>query len=454
MPIDPSIPLSVQGPQPVTMNSLIQLSQVAQQMHAQRQQQQIKNSLLTIFRDPSNLEANGMPNNNALRQISALDPELGMKFRTSQAEIQSQQSLGDERRASMYKTKAEAISNATEPALMAYDQAMANGMSPQQAQAMAQHTYSENLQGLKQSGLFSDQEANQMPSSFDANRVRAGAIKYKDWLTAQRQDVNQQLSEKRMENSERHQERMEAMSEARLGLAEKRLDREEQQDKAGADVAGSFDQGAIDEAADRYRQGNAIPSFGMSKQAAGLKAKIIQRAAEMDKEQGISSADAATRAAVGKADQQALGQLQKQANMVGAFEKTAMKNADIALAASEKADRTGIPYFNKWLLAGRKGTGSEEAANFDAANNSFAVEYGKVMSGSVSGQLTDSAREHANSIISTAQTPAQYRRVIQTLKAEMENRTSSFKEQRDQITQDMKGGEKILMYDPATGTIK
>src|SRR5205085_1463961 len=98
-----------------------------------------------------------------------------------------------------------------------------------------------------------------------------------------------------------------------------------------------------------------------------------------------------------------------QEQMVGAFERNATRNADIALANSAKVDRTGVPVVNRWLLAGMKEiAGDKDVATFHQANETFINEYAKIMSGSMGNTaVTDSLRKEARDMLSTAQTPAQ-----------------------------------------------
>lgn len=178
----------------------------------------------------------------------------------------------------------------------------------------------------------------------------------------------------------------------------------------------------LDYAAEVYRSTGHMPALGQG--SAQLRTRILQRAADLNREEGVSQSEAATNLASKKATQGTLLQLQKQATMVKAFETNARKNGEMALQLSEKVDRTGSPIINKWLQAGQKSvTGDPDVSAFNAANETFVNEYAKIMSGSMGNTpVSDAARAHAHEMLSTVQNKNQYRAVMNVLKQEMNNR--------------------------------
>jgi len=189
--------------------------------------------------------------------------------------------------------------------------------------------------------------------------------------------------------------------------------------------------------------------MGMGKAGMNLRTEILNRAAKMSA--GKDPTQARIDQLSNKADAIALTQLRKQQTAGENFEKTALKNADMAVDFSEKMDRTGTPVFNKWLQAGRRGTGSVEAANFDAANNSFVEEYAKVMTGSTGGAAaTDSARQRAHELLDTSMTKEQYRSNVEVLKKEMANRVQSYREQSEETEGRIKETSKSSSSAPKT----
>jgi len=206
----------------------------------------------------------------------------------------------------------------------------------------------------------------------------------------------------------------------------------------GSGIGGWTDD-AIQEAAIRYANGDVtvLQNIGMGKDAAPVKAEIRNRAAKIHKDAGVDPSDVTDYAQNQRAIAGALLQITKQKTSIGAFERTALNNLDLALQASSKVDRTGVPIFNQWLQAGRVATGDSAASKFHAANETFINEYAKVMSGGTgAAATTDSATAHARSLLNTAMTPEQYKSVMDQLKQEMDSRMLSF----DQEIEHLKAG--------------
>lgn len=197
---------------------------------------------------------------------------------------------------------------------------------------------------------------------------------------------------------------------------------------------------AIDAAAEKYRLTGNLPAIGIGQNAAMTKAAILNRASEQAAQSGESGEAQAIRQVANKTNQTALSQVTKQADMVGAFEKNALKNLDLALSASDKVDRTGVPVLNRWLLAGQKElAGDPDVSRFHAANTTFINEYAKIMSGSMGNTpVSDSLRKETESLLATKDTPAQYKAATDLMKQEMANRIKGFNEQKAEITSRMK----------------
>jgi hypothetical protein len=432
MPIDPSIVLSgVQGPpQPITLNSIVQMMQMRQQSQQMQKQRAIQNSLAAIYSDPSNLGPDGMPNAQSMLKIARVSPQAAQSMTAQKAEI-------DEKIALTGKNQAEAGLNTQktiqsivrDPALNAYDDALSSGKTPQQARDIAQKIYSEGLESLFAGGYVPDAMKSQVPQNFDPIRVRANSLSYKDAQTLNEKTIADERADKRLALTEDIDRQRLGLESARLSIEEAREQRESGKDAAGG--GGDLSEDAKNAAAARYNIDGTLPPMGMGKAGMSLRTEILNRAAKMAA--GRDPTEQRVQQISNKADASALLQLRKQQTAGENFEKTALKNADLALSTSEKMDRTGVPVFNKWLQAGRRGTGSVEAANFDAANNSFVEEYAKVMTGSTGGAAaTDSARQRAHELLDTSMTPEQYRSNVDILKKEMANRVQSFREQAEE----------------------
>ena len=257
---------------------------------------------------------------------------------------------------------------------------------------------------------------------------------------------------------------------------------------AGASAGSLLSDEGMDLAAQEYLNTGKLPS-GMGRGAAGTNARIISRSAELARANGNDAQAAALNRAAFKSAQTGLTALTKQRTLVGAFERTALKNLEIAVDESSKVDRTGVPAINRWLLAGKKSlSGDVEVGRFNAALTSALNEYAKVLSGATGAAgISDAARKEAEELLSTANTPEQVTGIVEIMKREMANREAGFAEQEAQLKETMSGrpavgvapaergapiapgapavtpadtaqargsANKVLTYDPATGTFK
>lgn len=197
---------------------------------------------------------------------------------------------------------------------------------------------------------------------------------------------------------------------------------------------------AIEAAAHRYAlDGTLPPNLGRGAQGEATKVKILNRAADVSAERGDSASEQRIAQIANKASAGALLQLTKQEQMVGAFERNALANADIALQTSDAADRTGVPVLNRWLLAGRKNIlGDPDVSRFHAATTTFVNEYAKIMSGSMGNTVvSDSLRKETEALLSTKDTPEQFKATVDLMKQEMRNRMKGFADQKSELTRGM-----------------
>lgn len=187
---------------------------------------------------------------------------------------------------------------------------------------------------------------------------------------------------------------------------------------------------ALDSAAQYYNQTGSLPP-GMSRNVQSQR-QIMNRAAQL---RAGMPGDFAVKSAGYKADVAALSNLSKQEALVNSFERNAEKNAIVALGLSNKVDRTGVPVFNRWLLAGRStGAGDPDVAAFNAATETFTNEYAKIMSSATgSGVTSDEARRHARDMLNNAMTQDQYNAVVGVMRQDMGNRRAGYAEEKSAI---------------------
>jgi hypothetical protein len=202
---------------------------------------------------------------------------------------------------------------------------------------------------------------------------------------------------------------------------------------ASISVGNSVDQDTIDFQARKYLQSGTLP------QGAGrnpmLSSRILTRATQIAKEQGLDPEATGLGAAAFKANTQALNRLQTQRNQVLTFERTASSNLDLADNVSKTVDRTGSPLVNKYLLF-VKGqiAGDTDTTKLKNAVTTAASEYAKVISGGTgSAAATDSTRREAEEMLNAAFSKGTFSAVVAQMKQEMQNRRGGFDGQIDEL---------------------
>lgn len=205
--------------------------------------------------------------------------------------------------------------------------------------------------------------------------------------------------------------------------------------KAGTDVGG-MSADAIDRAAQSYNMTGKLP-VGLGRRG-DVQRAILSRAAQFAT--GVNVGDQIGDQAGRAADMAALKKLEGSSANVLAFERTALSNAALAVRLSAKVGNGNVPIFNAWKNSANKNTGDPAISAFNAAVETFANEYAKVTTSATGGGVTsDSAREHANALINSSQSPDQFISTIQTLAEDMRNRRKGLMTQRQEIMNRISG---------------
>jgi hypothetical protein len=127
-----------------------------------------------------------------------------------------------------------------------------------------------------------------------------------------------------------------------------------------------------------------------------------------------------------------LSQITKIASAVDAFEKTALKNMDVAEALMNKGAGTAAgPVVNRWLQRGRYGIGDKDVAEFDTAMGAIQGEYAKIISGGSASIAAspEGARLEAQKWLDAMQSPAAIRGQFAVARRDMQNRITSLREE-------------------------
>ena len=168
--------------------------------------------------------------------------------------------------------------------------------------------------------------------------------------------------------------------------------------------------------AKQYIAGDRSVLIGLARNSKGMltaRTAIVKESARQGKSPEEMAATIAEFEGI-KSGERTLGNRQAQ---VGVAVEEARNMAPLALAASEKVDRTQYPLLNKVILATEQGTGDENVVRFGIAVNSLINIYARAIN--PQGQVTVSDKDHARELLSTAWSKGQFRNGIDQLQQEM-----------------------------------
>lgn len=428
MPTDPSIILGINPPanqaqQAMTLADFAQNYRANQQKLA-LQQRQLANeaAIKDVLADPENTDPKtGRPTTMALSKITKIDPATGLQMQEHIAGLEEKEAQASHFKSDAFKEKVEAAHDVNGAAIMAYDEALKSGTPIDAALKSAQKVFDDGMSGLEGSGLYSQSEIDRMPKAFEPVKARANSMTVQQWLAQQKTDTDEKLKTDTEKERERHDRATEATGDRRAKVAEE-----------GANATPPLDQEGIDYAATKYRETGTMPPMGMGKAAAGVRAQIIQRAAQMAKDGGGGAAGDVALAADTKATTAGLVNLGKMKASVQQAEGNAGKEADLVLSLTDKGAAGATPVFNKWIQGARTGVfGDPDSSKFQTAVESFKNEYVKVLSttgGMSGGMSSDAARREADAYINPNLTKGQIKANIGVMRRSMANRTAAINE--------------------------
>jgi hypothetical protein len=445
MPLDPSIILAGAPPAPqgFTPNSLAQIMQMRQANQEFKTQQAMQNALAAIYSNPANFGPDGMPNAEAIQNIGRVAPQAAQQLISQKAAL-------EEKRALTAKDQAEAGLAAQkniqalvrDPALNAYDQALAAGKAPQEAQRIAQKVYSEGMEQLSQSGSIPDLMKSQLPQAFDPVQVRATSLTYK-----QAQDLNQKKEAQQMREAyegaqlQLGKERI-GLESAGIGIREQELGlakaREARAEKAEADASAGLSEDALTDAAWQQILTGTRAIQGYGKQAVAQRAAVQNQIAKIAKDAGVSPQELATTSGRNKAFQASLTNLQKQSDAMARSEQSFLNNAQVLTDMSQKLTRSGVPVIDAWLNAGKKSTGDPDVAAFDTALRTASADYARIMGGQTGAAGTPvSTQAEAMEMFGKAPSPQQLQAILGVMNRDIAGQQKAVQDQRNVILSNM-----------------
>lgn len=186
---------------------------------------------------------------------------------------------------------------------------------------------------------------------------------------------------------------------------------------------------ALDMAANMYLKTGNLPAMGMGSSGAVARAAVLNRAAAISKNNGVTPDPAANKAIYGGLNR-SLSQLQNMYGLTTAFEHNTAANMQLLRKASVDTDPTGSPLINKYRLALKNNVfGDPAAARLRDAVKTVANEVAKIRSGSNTGAATDTARREAEDSLNEAMTNGQIDAVLNQMEQEMTNRRETLSQQ-------------------------
>lgn len=195
---------------------------------------------------------------------------------------------------------------------------------------------------------------------------------------------------------------------------------------------------AIDNAAWAFIGTGKLPAVGRGKEGVAQRTAVMNRAAQIAKDAGISSAELQTVPGRNKALQTSLSNLQKLSDVMEKSEQGFQNNTQTALEISSRIDRSGSPVINKWVLGGKAALGDPDVQALDAAINTMAVDYARIMSGATgAGGTPISTAEEAKSLIKKELSDKSLRAVVDVLNRDIAGQQAAVHNQRGKILASM-----------------
>ena len=178
------------------------------------------------------------------------------------------------------------------------------------------------------------------------------------------------------------------------------------------------------------------PTFGMSSATArtsyqnyvALKAKAL----------GITPQQSAAFAAGIGSNKVALNAITKVTNTIDAQEKSMLDDIKVAAKLQPDAQKSSLPFLNKWLQTGSVELGMKGAPPYAAAIITVADKFAKIISGSTGAAgSTDAARKQAFDTISPYLNDGQIGAVYDVLKADADYQKRDYEQVRQEILADI-----------------
>lgn len=433
--VDARIPLMVANPQ--ELQQMAYRNQLAQlQVQGAQQEQQQRNALLGILKEPGAVGDDGMPTKNTLGRIMQVNPEAGFKIQNQLATIEENKQL--------------AISNSINQRLLGlniadkqhdrlvdiatsaqerYEQLVASGTPKDEAARIAGADRNRAISDAQQSGVLTGDQARvlQIPFNPEINRAFiTGSQQYKRVLDEQRQARQEQNQERRADIAERREQRQEDMPVSDIGKLGYDLSRgkisQKDYDAAVQNKTKMFDQGSVDETVDLIGQ-YKIPALSGYALRTPWGQQVLARLQEKYPQYNGQEF---------KSRQQALAKFTagKQGDTVRSL-SVSLDHLDVLDQAAVELKNGNVQALNKLAQTLSEQTGSPVPTNFESIKGIVADEVTKAVLGGPGGV---SDRDKAQKIFDKVKSPAQLAGAIKEIKALMKGQLHGLQRQYKEST--------------------
>jgi hypothetical protein len=201
--VDSSIPLAA-NTQGLDIGKMMTLASMAQEMRQRQTQIQSQNALTQTLANPQSYDASGNINPNALRAVTAANPDIGLKMKEQSIEEKLRQAQEAHYQSEQGKAQFDFMSGIAGVGMDAYTEAKKTGKS--EADAIAAGKQATNDAAKASGGMLSEQQMQGIMSHpFDPVQVKAFASMNKDWIAGNRASQVAELGVKKEDLAERRQ---------------------------------------------------------------------------------------------------------------------------------------------------------------------------------------------------------------------------------------------------------
>lgn len=197
-------------------------------------------------------------------------------------------------------------------------------------------------------------------------------------------------------------------------------------------------QDRLDYMFERYARYKEVPAMGMGM---NLRWAFLGGAAQWAKDHGLEPRAAEISQMQTKGAQTAFSNLSKVKSVASTAGETAIKHGENALKIMDKKDRLGSPVVDRWIRAGKKAIGGDEDVTaFDTNVHFFDREVARYLTSMTAGGVM--SQEEANEVkklISSSETPTQFKRNYETAVDLIRQKEKTFNEQLKEIESSIPG---------------